>query len=261
MMLDRPDDTLREPFRSALHDLLTEYADEPPLAHRPPRNARRPLSAGALLTAGAAAALAAWFALAPSDGGRTVGPAASTSAASSGAVPSTAPPADLVGTTPQVVVATLVSLLPPGTVSGARGGSAGGQEYGSVVFDDGRGAALVSILVAPAAQSPCGLGGGITCTARPDGSLMWSTYDFEYPQQQRGAMERSVILVRDGMMLQLQEWNAPTEKDSATTREAPPLDETQVLALLDDPAWALQVPATAAASASPYFTPTRPPGG
>lgn len=258
MTLTRPDDHLAEPFRSALRRELVDHASVGGVeaSRRPgaPRGRRRIVWATALTAACAVAAAVGWAALVPER------PTGDSAPVAPPAVSATPPPVPTpVATTPQVVVATLVSLLPAGSTTAAAGGSAGGADYGSVVYDDGGGAALVSILLASSGQSPCGRG-GLTCTTRPDGSQVSAYDDLEYPAQQRGARERSVTLVRDGMTLTLSEWNAPTSKDSPTTRPEPPLDRTQVLAILDDPAWALQVPPAAVASAAPFFVPTTPGG-
>lgn len=150
----------------------------------------------------------------------------------------------------------LTSLLPRGDTSKAQGRGAGGagdslSPSASVVFDDGQGAGLVSVQVSrvdPTSQASKAL---VTCppkayvhydactrTTLSDGSWFMVLQGYEYPDRREPTKDwRAVRLTGKGVLVDVQEWNAPAEKGSRVTRQNPPLSAARLKAVATSGKW------------------------
>ncbi|MFI5818429.1 hypothetical protein ACIA8I_04605 [Streptomyces rishiriensis] len=151
------------------------------------------------------------------------------------------------------VVAILKGLLPAEKVSGEREQPPSSHPYrgGSLVFDDGKGAAAISItldrLDSPfwELSSVAGCTGGSwgprgTCTEKTlaDGSSLLLTQAYEAPYRDQDPKEWSARLITpDGSMLTVREWNAPRPKGAAASRETPPLTQRQLTDVVTAKQW------------------------
>ncbi|MFH9547171.1 hypothetical protein [Streptomyces sp. NPDC017435] len=156
--------------------------------------------------------------------------------------------------------AILRGLLPEGKVSEEqnqkRGSSYAPYLGGSLVFDDGKGAGVISIaldrLDSPFWQtvSLAGCTGGKpgvgtwgprgTCTQKTlaDGSSLLLTQAYEAPYRDQDPKEWSARLITsDGSMLTVREWNAPRQKGAAPSRETPPLTQQQLTDVVTSKVW------------------------
>lgn len=181
----------------------------------------------------------------------------------------TLPLPDTVTVTSQVLAQTLITLLPrPGTTTGLRGAFDAGQASAQLVYDDGHGAALLSVgLEFPFRYKGKVVDTARLCTAPPmatqhcatrrDGSQL-ETYqgDANVPG---GAIEWDVSVRRtDGVVVDVTEWNSPQEKkESAQTRPRPPFTMAELRAIAESPQWQVSVPRAAARQAAHLFRPTR----
>ena len=136
-----------------------------------------------------------------------------------------APPTGTI--TPQVIAQrTIDALLSAGTVRNLSGNYDQDQAGTELVYNDGRGAALIDVsldFVGAGQSAVCQIA---VCTTRPDGSKLAVYRGSDRPGQPNAEpQEWSVSLLRrDGVAVTLTEWNAPGEKGSAaTTRVDPPL--------------------------------------
>ncbi|MFE4855725.1 hypothetical protein [Streptomyces sp. NPDC056670] len=159
------------------------------------------------------------------------------------------------------MVELLKSLLPKGDVSEEQGSGPGdpapserpgaAAPTASVVFDDGKGAGAIALSVSradPAAESS---GQQVACPAKAfvdfdactaeklgDGSRLMLFQGYEYPDRREPTKRwRAVLLTPKGALVDVSEWNAPSEKGAATTRDTPPLGLAQLKALATSPQW------------------------
>lgn len=172
--------------------------------------------------------------------------------------------------TPQVAVRTLLDLLPrEGSVSHLTGRSSLGWSGGELVYDDGHGAAELSVGVdypytyqgtvqRQAAGSLCSSQAVLQlhepCSTLPDGSQI-AIYqgDANVPG---GPTEWAVNVLRaDGVNVQIMEWNAPQEKDAAPTRSKPPFTVAELKAIAHSDEWQATVSDATAAGAAGLFVP------
>jgi hypothetical protein len=172
-----------------------------------------------------------------------------------------------VDVTPQVAVRTLISLLPrAGRTTKLTGQSALGEVGGTVVYDDGHGAAQLAVSVdfpytyrgtvqRQAAGSLCpGVTDGDPCTTMPDGSQV-TTYQGT-GNVPGGPKDWEVRVLRpDGVEVDVTEWNAPLEKIGQQTRPEPPFTIAELIAIARSPKWQATITAAQARSASTLFTP------
>jgi hypothetical protein len=155
-------------------------------------------------------------------------------------------------TTPYAL-ATLISLLPrPGTTTRFSAGDAGpGWVGGTVVYDDGHGAAELGVGItfpydhggrtqreAPASLcgSPAVQQNKSVCNTLPDGSQV-AVYKGD-DNVQGGPTNWGVRLLRtDGVEVDIDEYNAPTEKQGAPSRTDPPFTITELTAIAGSGEW------------------------
>ncbi|MEW2046333.1 hypothetical protein [Streptomyces sp. NPDC005476] len=156
------------------------------------------------------------------------------------------------------VAAILKGLLPAGKVRGEQEQQPSSHPYlgGSLVFDDGKGVAAVSITLdrldspfwSVASVAGCmGGSGGVgswgprgTCTERTlaDGSSLLLTQAYEAPYRDQDPKEWSARLITpDGSMLTVREWNAPSQKGAVPSRETPPLTQQQLTDVVTAKQW------------------------
>jgi hypothetical protein len=157
-------------------------------------------------------------------------------------------------------VSILKRLLPEGKVSQERADKPG-RNFGfysgaSLVFDDGKGAAAISITLGRD-DSPLGsisslagctvgadgvgrIGPNGTCTTKNfnDGSNLLLTQEHEPPYRDKDTKSWSARLIKpDGSMLTVMEWNAPAQKVAKPTRLNPPLTQKQLTDLVTAKEW------------------------
>ena len=150
---------------------------------------------------------------------------------------------------------TLAGLLPAGSVFAPAG--TGAPDTAAVVLDDGKGAALIDFSlskVASGAATPgCPAASVVpnqVCTVQvlPGGGRFVFEQGYEYPNRTTTTVGGRTVAVDtkdwsgslvlpDGGLLQLEEWNAPAEKGAAETRKNPPLTAAQVQAVLTAKDW------------------------
>lgn len=153
----------------------------------------------------------------------------------------------------------LKGLLPKGKVTEERNQKHSSSFWpylgGSLVFNDGKGAAAISIVLDrldspsnPASRAGCSVGGGGvgsmgprgTCTEKKlaDGSDLLLTQAYEQPYRDQDPKVWSARLITpDGSMLTVMEWNAPRQKGGAPVRETPPLTQQQLTDVVTAKEW------------------------
>lgn len=123
--------------------------------------------------------------------------------------------------------------------------------YASAVFDDGKGAAAISLnvsVVDPAGQSAAqfvecpsqALVQHDACSTKTlsDGSRYMLFQGYEYPDRRVDTkVWRATVITAEGVMVDASEWNAPAEKDAEISRPTPPLTAAQMQSLVTDGAW------------------------
>ncbi|MFH8800195.1 hypothetical protein ACH4F6_11445 [Streptomyces sp. NPDC017936] len=194
--------------------------------------------------------------LVPSDGDGTARNG-SVAAAGSGRPTATAVPA----VSADEMVRTLTELLPEGEVTrgAARGTNGALPPFAQVVFDDGKGAGSISLLVDrvtrgsgngeafdPAAEvTPCPEmqlpdAGPDSCVTQtlPDGSAVTLVQGYEYPDRRADTKAWSADLVTPaGQRVSVSEWNSPAEKGEPVSRPEPPLTLDQLKTLAAAQEW------------------------
>jgi hypothetical protein len=159
----------------------------------------------------------------------------------------------------------LKKLLPEGKViqeSQDKGSSKGPYSRASLVFDDGRGAAAISIslnrtdspLASMASLAGCAvgpdgtgrMGPNGTCTTKKfeDGSDLLLVRGHEPPYRDKDTAVWSARLIKpDGSVINVMEWNAPAQKGAKITRANPPLTQRQLTDLVRATEWRSQLDA------------------
>ncbi|MGW7424872.1 hypothetical protein ACWGJB_33390 [Streptomyces sp. NPDC054813] len=178
------------------------------------------------------------------------------------------PPAS-VGTAPHVtpspaghaatsdeMIRTLEKLLPKGEFSKAEGrGVDKGQPlvapYAQLVYDDGHGAAAISVAVNRVAPGGYDARQAVRCPDKvyipydscatshlPDASVVTVLKGYEYPDRRVDTKLWTANLVTpDGHHVTVSEWNAAAEKDAPISREQPPLSAAQLKVLAGAKDW------------------------
>jgi len=178
-------------------------------------------------------------------GGTTVGPGDASPSAGAATAPVPVSGAQLLNT--------LKELLPSGKLSEqkSRGTASKKGPYAYAVFDDGKGAAALSLSLHRIVP---GSGQARQATECPDkafvpyddcvtsplpgGALLRIVKGYEYPDRRVDTKLWTADLVTAaGAYVSVMEWNAAAEKDAPVSRPEPPLNSAQLKTLVADPAW------------------------
>jgi hypothetical protein len=151
------------------------------------------------------------------------------------------------------MVRTLQELLPKGTFgdSDARGTGEELPPYARVVFDDGKGAASISLgldriepgsdrarEVAECPDKVLTSYDSCSTSRLADGSLLKIFQGYEYPDRRVDTKAWTADLVTpDGQYVTVSEWNAAAEKDAPISRPNPPLNKAQLKKLVSAGVW------------------------
>jgi hypothetical protein len=254
------DEELRDYFRATTH--VDEQARDRVLAAvstaGAPAAPRRKVAvlagvgiAGAVAATAVVAGLAGGHASSTSPGATAPPTSSATSEPGPKATPSPSR-AVLNRMTPAQIANTFETLLPDGwhVVSSNAADLGAAETWVNAVIDDGQGPALVSVTLTYPPQfdyesAPVGCQDdpslswpASACAAGPVGSQVLAVKTYEYPEDpSRGAKEWIVEAWQPWpFAVRIHEWNAPTEKDTAATRDDPPLtlDELRKIALSPD---------------------------
>ncbi|AKZ57852.1 hypothetical protein SAM23877_4807 [Streptomyces ambofaciens ATCC 23877] len=177
--------------------------------------------------------------------------AATTGATSAPSASATTPaPPPVSGDT---VLGQLKELLPDGEFSqeDARGSADEPSPYAYLVYDDGKGAAAISMglyRVEPGSDQVRQLmecpdetfvpHDSCSSTRLPDGSLLRLFKGYEYPDKRVETKLWSADLVTDkGQHVSLSEWNAPAQKGAPVSRAEPPLSAGQLKEVVTAEVW------------------------
>ncbi|MFD5766615.1 hypothetical protein ACFWIN_12430 [Streptomyces sp. NPDC127049] len=121
----------------------------------------------------------------------------------------------------------------------------------SGVYDDGKGEAAFSVHLARAGRTAEAGVDQVTCPSKtfvphdhctdgtlPDGGRFMVFQGYEYPDKREETKNwRAVLLTEDGFLVDASEYNAAAQKGAVVGREDPPLDATQLKALVTAEAW------------------------
>lgn len=183
------------------------------------------------------------------------------STADAGNSASTAPV--LMPVTPQVAVQTLIDLVSAkGKATTPTGRAVANAALGEIVFDDGHGAAKMSVAITwkgtgPKDAVPQACLPSATCKTLPDGNTVGYFQGPEYPNggHADNSTEWSVQLYRpsDGLEIDISEWNAASEKDSPITRPVPPFTIDGLTTIADSPKWSASALSTTIAADAKLF--------
>jgi hypothetical protein len=175
------------------------------------------------------------------------------------------------------MIAKLEALLPGGTFTGASGtgtieggGKHGGGASARLVYNDGQGAAQVSVTVShPYADiADAKASGQLVCpsriaspyeictlTDRPDGSVLAVHQSHEYTDNAASTKEWFATLTfKDGTEVSFDQYNSGQEKQAPATRTDPPLTPARMAALVADGSWApvrAAIPAPSSSTTGP----------
>ncbi|MFI6205837.1 hypothetical protein ACIBAI_05480 [Streptomyces sp. NPDC051041] len=248
-----PDEQHSHPFEERLATALRSAGDSFETDRAALAAAGRARGRRALLRRAAVAGGAAGVALA-GVGGALVLPGSEASGPqrpSAAAAPTAAPaPAEFSGAD---LVRTLKGLLPKGGFGEESARGSGAQPGPSVrlVYDDGKGAAAISVSldrIEPGSEraretTRCpdrALVPHDSCTTSrlPDGSVLMLFQGYEYPDRRVDTKWWNAELVTpEGQHVSVSEWNAPAQKDAATTREEPPLSPARLKRVATAKVW------------------------
>ncbi|MFJ9346872.1 hypothetical protein [Streptomyces sp. NPDC101237] len=215
------------------------------------RRLRRGRRAAVLGSVAAVALVGVGGALVVSDGGSSDrSPASVTGTPKPSGAASPAP------VTARQMISTLEALLPEGRFSKAQGRGVDEHEplvapYAQVVYDDGHGAAAVSVTVNRVAPGGYDARQAVRCpdkvftpydscatTRLPDASVVTVVQGYEYPDRRVDTKLWTAALVTpDGRHVSVSEWNAPAEKDAPISRDRPPLSPAQLRKLAAAREW------------------------
>ncbi|MEU9994285.1 hypothetical protein [Streptomyces sp. NPDC050848] len=138
------------------------------------------------------------------------------------------------------------------------------------VYDDGKGAAGVTVGLYRAGKSEEAGAGQVTCPDQayvphdactsdklPNGDRLMVLQGYEYPDRRTDTKTwRAVLLTKDGFLVDASESNAPSAKDSSVTRTDPPFSPAQLKTLVTASGWR---PLLERLPAPPGTKPTAPP--
>ncbi|GGS44378.1 hypothetical protein [Streptomyces cinerochromogenes] len=177
------------------------------------------------------------------------------------------------------MIRTLERLLPPGKSGEETGrGSEEGPAvfpFASVVYDDGHGAAAVSVSVNRVEPGGTDARQAVECPDKvyvpydscvtkrlTDGSVIRVMRGYEYPDRRAQTKLWTAELVTPaGQHVAVSEWNAPSEKGVAVSRDEPPLDPAALTRLASAEEWRTLVDALPHDPRRPEADPTDPGAG
>ncbi|MFE9439473.1 hypothetical protein ACFYO2_10755 [Streptomyces sp. NPDC006602] len=170
------------------------------------------------------------------------------------------------------MIRTFQELLPEGQFSDAdaRGTDAKPAPYARVVFDDGKGAAMISMSldrIEPGSDQAREIGqcpdkvfivyDSCSTSRLADGSLFRVVQGYEYPDRRVDTkMWTADLVTPGGQYVTVSEWNAAAEKDAPISRPNPPLSNAQLKELVSAEVWRQVVDAMPADSRQPDPSPT-----
>jgi hypothetical protein len=170
--------------------------------------------------------------------------------------------------TPQAAAQILITLLPrAGKITDLSGQFTTNFATSQLVYDDDRGAAQLSIAVGEGQGFVCVTQPGTPgCQTLPNGDQIFVSQGLEYPpgkprsSSEAGVVSWDVQLQRpDGVLVDVTEWNAPTEKDSSPSRPEPPFTLSELTVIASSDRWQMTIPPQVAKQAQPLFTPSEVP--
>ncbi|MGC9381101.1 hypothetical protein [Streptomyces sp. MH13] len=151
------------------------------------------------------------------------------------------------------LLASLKELLPEGKFSeeDARGSGDAPGPYAYLVYDDGEGAAAISMgldRVEPGSEQVRELTecpdetfvqyDACSSTRLPDGSLLKLFQGYEYPDRRVDTKLWSADLVTsEGQHVSLSEWNSPAQKGAPVSRQDPPLSTAELKEVVTADVW------------------------
>ncbi|MFE6530838.1 hypothetical protein ACFVMA_18055 [Streptomyces rochei] len=171
-----------------------------------------------------------------------------TSAPSASATASAPPPVSA-----DTVLGQLKELLPEGEFSqeDARGSADRPSPYAYVVYDDGEGAAAISMGLYRLEPGSAQVRQVTECpdetfvphdscssTRLPDGSQLRLFKGYEYPDKRvETKLWTADLVTNEGQHVSLSEWNAPAQKDAPVSRPEPPLSAEQLKEVVTAEVW------------------------
>ncbi|MFD8414417.1 hypothetical protein ACFV2Q_22115 [Streptomyces sp. NPDC059650] len=151
------------------------------------------------------------------------------------------------------LVGVLEQLLPGGTLTGTRARGTGDQPGPMVsgVYDDGKGRAAVAVGLSRVDPKGRTADAAVTCQEKsrvqydgceavtlPDGARLMVFQGYERSDRSAPTKRWEAVLVTvEGFRVEVQEWNAPAQKDEAVSRQQPPLDGAGLKAVATSPLW------------------------
>ncbi|MFI2430631.1 hypothetical protein [Streptomyces sp. NPDC018693] len=289
MPMDQYDDQRDDPFEgrlsAALHTTGSDFdTDRAALAARGTARGRRLRARRNVAVVGGAAAVAlacvSGALLVANGGGGGDGRPNTSSVAASGKqtpTPTATTTATPSGVTAEQMMSTVKSLLPEGDVSQER--SEGTEKpmmmpFASFVFDDGKGAAAMSVnldRVEPGSEDARLFG---TCPDKrltdyddcsvqrlPDGSVLRILQTYEYSDRREDTkVWYGDLITAKGQRVTLGEWNAPAEKGEPVSRPEPPLSPEQLKSFVTAKEWLALIDAIPEED-KPTAAPAEPPAG
>ncbi|MEU2423072.1 hypothetical protein ABZ619_18965 [Streptomyces sp. NPDC007851] len=168
----------------------------------------------------------------------------------------TASPSAVRPVTSDDMIGTLEKLLPAGKIQQAEGRGVDPDEplvdpYAQVVYDDGHGAAAISVAVNRVLPGGTDARQVTQCPDKvyipydscvtshlPDASVVTVVKGYEYPDRRVDTKLWTANLVTpDGHHVSVSEWNAAAEKDAPISRQQPPLSAAQLKVLAAAQEW------------------------
>ncbi|RVU16716.1 hypothetical protein EOT10_35710 [Streptomyces antnestii] len=151
------------------------------------------------------------------------------------------------------VIKTLEGLLPQGELTHrtGRGTDEDGGPFASVVFDDGKGKAAISVSLGRVdpedrmATDQLACPGKVytpydACSSKTlaDGTRLLLLQGYEYPDKRVDTKWwHAYAVTAEGYTIDAGEWNAPAEKDAPVSRDEPPLSAGQLKTLVTAEEW------------------------
>ncbi|PWI11758.1 hypothetical protein DIZ27_03270 [Streptomyces sp. NWU339] len=275
MSVDQHSDPFEERLSSALHDTGNAFeADRGALTDGGQARGRRMRVRRRAAVLGGAAGIAlvgvGGALLVPGGGGESGRASAASGAEVTAAAQGT--PAPVSG---EELIRTLKGLLPDGEFSGeqGRGTDAAFEPFAQVVYDDGKGPAVVSVSLGRVEPGTSQARQATRCPDKvftpydscatstlADGSKLMLFKGYEYPDRRVDTKWWNAVLVTpQGQQISVSEWNSAAEKDAPISRPTPPLSASQLKELATAPQWRSVVDALPERAGKPSAESSAPP--